>query len=143
MSSSNISEKNEKSSNAASEKTELTVKSSDEFSTPGRERLHFVQRSDALPEYDESQEEITGYDANLMRARVTLSSNEEKKLLRRIDWHLIPLLSVMYMLKTIDFQNVSLSSTANGRMLLTIGGRYRMRELWIRERRIIFLRSCI
>jgi hypothetical protein len=112
MSSANISEKNETTSNTTPEKNVFTVSPSDGVSTPGRQRLHFVQRSDALPEYDESQEEITGYDANLMRARVTLSSNEEKKLLRRIDWHLLPLLSVMYMLKTIDAQNVSPSSPA-------------------------------
>jgi hypothetical protein len=68
MSSSNISEKNETTSSTTPEKNVFTVASSDEVSAPGRQRLHFVQRSDALPEYDDSQEEITGYDANLMRA---------------------------------------------------------------------------
>ena len=38
--------------------------------------------------------------------RESQSNEEEKKLLRRIDWHLIPLLAVMYMVKTIDASNV-------------------------------------
>lgn len=36
-----------------------------------------------------------------------LTAREEKKLLRRIDWHLLPLLSIMYVVKTIDAANVS------------------------------------
>ncbi|KAF3766671.1 MFS general substrate transporter, partial [Cryphonectria parasitica EP155] len=70
--------------------------------------LQIVSRGDnALPEYSDAQEPIIGYDADLMRARATLSAEEEKKLLRRIDWHLLPLLSIMYMVKTIDAANVS------------------------------------
>jgi len=36
--------------------------------------------------------EIPGYNANLMRARASFSSTEEKKLLHRINWYLIQLL---------------------------------------------------
>lgn len=71
------------------------------------EHLHIVSRHDGLPPYDEAQKHIAGYDAELMAARVTLSAEEEQKLLRRIDWHLLPLLAVMYMVKTIDASNVS------------------------------------
>jgi hypothetical protein len=35
-----------------------------------------------------------------------LSRAGEKKLLRRIDWRLLPLLAAMYVVKTIDAQNV-------------------------------------
>ncbi|UPK92896.1 hypothetical protein LCI18_003831 [Fusarium solani-melongenae] len=75
---------------------------------PSREQ-HFkvVTRGDPLSSSDDGRGEITGYDDSLMRARATLSSTEEKKLLRRIDWHLIPLLAIMYMVKTIDASNVS------------------------------------
>ncbi|KAM6530281.1 hypothetical protein FALCPG4_008408 [Fusarium falciforme] len=75
---------------------------------PSREQ-HFkvVARGDPLSSSDDVRGEITGYDDSLMRARATLSSTEEKKLLRRIDWHLIPLLAIMYMVKTIDASNVS------------------------------------
>ncbi|KAH7268685.1 major facilitator superfamily domain-containing protein [Fusarium solani] len=75
---------------------------------PSREQ-HFkvVARGDPLSSSDDVRGEITGYDDSLMRARAALSSTEEKKLLRRIDWHLIPLLAIMYMVKTIDASNVS------------------------------------
>ncbi|KPM38314.1 hypothetical protein AK830_g8213 [Neonectria ditissima] len=70
-------------------------------------RFHAVTRGDAVSSSDDVHDSITGYDATVMRARATLSSEEEKKLLRRIDWRLIPLLSIMYMVKTIDASNVS------------------------------------
>lgn len=35
------------------------------------------------------------------------SSIEGKKLLRRINWHLLPLLAMMYIIKTMEAQNVS------------------------------------
>ncbi|KAE8370147.1 major facilitator superfamily domain-containing protein [Aspergillus caelatus] len=91
--------------------TSTTIKSSnisiDESSGQGRRNVHYVNRTehDSLPEYE--GDVIPGYDATLMRARASLSSAEEKRLLRRIDWHLIPLLAVMYMLKSVDFTNVS------------------------------------
>ncbi|KAK3688677.1 major facilitator superfamily domain-containing protein [Podospora appendiculata] len=74
---------------------------------PSTGNLHLVTRSDEQPAFNGSRERITGFDAALMGARATLSSVEEKKLLRRIDWHLIPLLAVMYMVKTVDFTNVA------------------------------------
>lgn len=48
-------------------------------------------------------------DANELEGRQhgPLDAAEEKKLLRRVDWHLLPLLSIMYVVKTIDAQNVS------------------------------------
>jgi hypothetical protein len=45
-----------------------------------------------------------------MHARGTLSGTEEKKLLRRTDGHLLPLLALMYMVKTIDMSNVGHSN---------------------------------
>lgn len=89
-----------------SEKGQLHSHSIEETPAPGKVNVHYVKRDgeNSLPEYE--GEHIPGYDANLMRARATLSSTEEKKLLRRIDWHLIPLLSVMYMVKTVDYANV-------------------------------------
>lgn len=71
------------------------------------EELHFASRKDELlPDEDNEKRQIVGYDAGLMRARALLSSVEEKKLLRRIDWRLIPLLSIMYMVKSVDAINV-------------------------------------
>jgi len=47
------------------------------------------------------------YDSAASDTSPTLSSADEKKLLRRIDWRLLPLLAAMYVIKTIDAQNVS------------------------------------
>jgi hypothetical protein len=82
MSSQDISEKSERVPNTASDKGVLSATSTEEFSHPGREQFHFVPRTEELPEYDGSQESITGYDVSLMRARATLSSEEEKKVRR-------------------------------------------------------------
>jgi hypothetical protein len=69
--------------------------------------LHFVSRGYALPSSDAtSDDQIVGYDSSLMRDRTLLRSDEERRLLRRIDWHLLPLLAAMYMVKTIDAANV-------------------------------------
>ncbi|KAF4949485.1 hypothetical protein FSARC_13469 [Fusarium sarcochroum] len=75
---------------------------------PPEKRLYrTVDRGDTLSSSEDVRDDITGYDNTLMKARATLSSQEEKKLLRRMDWHLIPLLAVMYMVKSIDASNVS------------------------------------
>ncbi|KAJ4328721.1 hypothetical protein N0V84_000720 [Fusarium piperis] len=71
------------------------------------QHFNLVARGGALSSSDDIRGEIIGYDDSLMRARAILSSEDEKKLLRRIDWHLIPLLAIMYMVKTIDASNVS------------------------------------
>jgi hypothetical protein len=47
------------------------------------------------------------YDSAASDISPTLSGADEKKLLRRIDWRLLPLLAAMYVIKTIDAQNVS------------------------------------
>lgn len=47
------------------------------------------------------------YDSAASDVSPSLSSADEKKLLRRIDWRLLPLLAAMYVIKTIDAQNVS------------------------------------
>ncbi|KAF3392953.1 hypothetical protein DPV78_009934 [Talaromyces pinophilus] len=80
-----------------------------EHPVPGKENLHLVERTgneEGLVQYDDS-DSISGFNAALMGARVTLSNVEEKKLIRRIDWRLIPLMSLMYMLKSVDYSNVS------------------------------------
>ena len=101
---------------------------------PSREQ-HFkvVARGDPLSSSDDVQGEITGYDDSLMRARAALSSAEEKKLLKRIDWHLIPLLAIMYMVKTIDASNVCGDTPKHMRFLAYNFSRFLMLELWIEE----------
>lgn len=107
MSSPKFPEKNSTIPTVVEDKTGTNITDLNELQNPGKEHLHVVPRNDTLPRYDDSRDEgITGYNAELMAARVTMSSTEEKKLLWRIDWHLIPLLSLIYMVKTIDAANV-------------------------------------
>ncbi|KAF2029234.1 putative pantothenate transporter [Setomelanomma holmii] len=52
-------------------------------------------------------DDIDGYDTERMRARTLLTVEEKKKLLRRIDFRLMTLCSIMFLLKGIDADNVS------------------------------------
>lgn len=71
----------------------------------GNDKLHLVSRFDGNHEKP-TDDNIQGYDEELMRARVLLSNEEEKRLMRKVDWYLLPLMSIIYMLKTIDANNV-------------------------------------
>jgi hypothetical protein len=68
--------------------------------------LHFVRRGEALVEASSSQESIDGYDPDLMSGRTLLTAEEEKKLLRKIDWRLMTLCSLIFMFKNLDSNNV-------------------------------------
>ncbi|KAJ2980283.1 hypothetical protein NUW58_g6984 [Xylaria curta] len=50
---------------------------------------------------------IQGFDVERMRARTALTADEEKRLIRRIDWHLMPLCSIIFLFKNLDADNVS------------------------------------
>jgi hypothetical protein len=106
-------------SSGIAEKGQIGIVSTDETPTPAKGNVHYVNRNGDNTLKSLEEEVIPGYDATLMDARATLSAAEEKKLLRRIDWHLIPLLAVMYMLKSVDFTNVRLSTEYAGRKSLT------------------------
>jgi hypothetical protein len=70
-------------------------------------QLHYVRRGQEVSDDTFSTDSIEGYEAEQMRARALLTYEEEKKLLRRIDWHIMPLCSIAFLLKNIDFTNVS------------------------------------
>ncbi|CEJ61091.1 Putative Pantothenate transporter [Penicillium brasilianum] len=69
--------------------------------------LHFVRRGEALAEASSSQGSIDGYDPGLMSGRTLLTAAEEKKLLRKIDWRLMTLCSLIFMFKNLDSNNAS------------------------------------
>ncbi|KAI1077057.1 putative pantothenate transporter [Whalleya microplaca] len=68
--------------------------------------FHRAQRGDVAGNVS-GDESIDGYDAARMQARTALSAEEERKLIRRIDWHLMPLCSLIFMFKNLDSDNVS------------------------------------
>ncbi|KAJ5548544.1 hypothetical protein N7513_005778 [Penicillium frequentans] len=69
--------------------------------------LHFARRGEELAEASSSQESIDGYDPELMSGRTLLTAEEEKKLLRKIDWRLMTLCSLIFMFKNLDSNNAS------------------------------------
>lgn len=77
----------------------------DETSEIDNGKLHYVRRGQEVA--DNETDAIAGYEAEQMRARALLTSEEEKKLLRRIDWHIMPLCAIAFLLKNIDANNVS------------------------------------
>lgn len=77
--------------------------------------LHFAKRGEALEQASSSQESIDGYDPELMDGRTLLTATEEKKLLRKIDWRLMTLCSLIFMFKNLDSNNV-------GAPFLPVGG---------------------
>ncbi|KAF2446407.1 MFS general substrate transporter [Karstenula rhodostoma CBS 690.94] len=74
--------------------------------------FHYARRGSLVAD-TATDPNIDGYDAERMRARALLSADEEKKLLRKIDWHLMTLCSVMFLLKNIDADNVSNARVMN------------------------------
>lgn len=55
-----------------------------------------------------SDVDIDAEEATRRHALAALTPAEEKNLLRRIDWHLMPLCSLIFMFKNLDVDNVSL-----------------------------------
>ncbi|KAI1076683.1 putative pantothenate transporter [Whalleya microplaca] len=70
------------------------------------DNYHYVQRggpSNELPS-DESSEDP---EFERKKALTALTVDEEKKLLHRIDWHLMPLCALLYTIKNLDANSVS------------------------------------
>ncbi|KAE8168484.1 major facilitator superfamily domain-containing protein [Aspergillus tamarii] len=75
--------------------------------------LHYASRGQALDDESAGTENIAGFDAEWMRARTSLTADEEKRLLRRVDWHIMPLCAIMFLLKNIDSENVANAKIMN------------------------------
>lgn len=72
--------------------------SKDYFKTAKRRGAGAVTDNDALATSDDFDREA---------ALTALSADEERKLIRRVDWRLVPLLCTLYFMKKIDEMNVS------------------------------------
>ncbi|KAE8381566.1 major facilitator superfamily domain-containing protein [Aspergillus bertholletiae] len=75
--------------------------------------LHYASRGQALSDESNDIDNIAGFDAEWMRARTSLTTDEEKRLLRRVDWHIMPLCAIMFLLKNIDSENVANAKIMN------------------------------
>lgn len=107
MASVEVSEKIETAPNVDTNKTppEVTTETYD-VQNHESEGLHFVTRGKVVEDNDASDGTITGYHADQMRSRALLSYKEERRLFWKIDWHLMPLMSIIYLLKNLDAANV-------------------------------------
>lgn len=70
-------------------------------------KIHYAKRGEIISQLP-VDEAIDGFQADSQGARTLLTAEEEKKLLRRIDWHLMPLCSLIFMFKNLDSDNVSI-----------------------------------
>ncbi|KAI8317532.1 MFS transporter prlL [Colletotrichum sp. SAR11_240] len=86
----------------ATEKTDSTLPTQ---VSPAEGDLHVQPR--AAPIDGEAAAEIPGYDHQRMKDRSLLSYEEEKKLLRRVDWHLMVLCALIFMVKNVDANNAA------------------------------------
>ncbi|KAJ4376112.1 hypothetical protein N0V83_001393 [Neocucurbitaria cava] len=104
----------------ADQKTHSTLISAPVTEDPNS-GLHYARRG-SLANDQAVDSQIEGYDAERMRARTLLTAEEEKKLLRKVDWHLMTLCSIMFLLKNIDADNVSnarIMNTGTPRNIMT------------------------
>jgi hypothetical protein len=56
---------------------------------------------------------MVDYKADRETALTALTAEEEKRLIRRVDWRLVPLLCLLYLMKKIDENNVGLLDLCN------------------------------
>ncbi|KAF6831961.1 hypothetical protein CPLU01_06478 [Colletotrichum plurivorum] len=66
--------------------------------------LTFARRGEQV---DESTGDVSGFDAERMRARSLLTADEERKLMRRVDLRIMTICSLLFLMKNIDSDNIS------------------------------------
>ena len=76
--------------------------------TDPSKHLHVVERGTIVAD-DElaAAGDIAGFDAARMRARAALTTEEEKALLRKVDWRIMTVCSLLFLIKNIDAANIS------------------------------------
>jgi hypothetical protein len=50
---------------------------------------------------------VDGFDSALMRDRSLLTAEEEKALMRRVDWRIMTICSLLFLMKNLDADNIS------------------------------------
>lgn len=71
-----------------------------------KDDLHFAPRGADIDEAIAAGD-ISGFDADRMRARASLTADEERKLMRRVDLRIMTLCSLLFLFKNIDSDNIS------------------------------------
>lgn len=68
--------------------------------------LHFARRGTDVDEAIATGD-ISGFNAERMRARTFLTAEEERRLMRKVDLRIITLCSLLFLFKNIDSDNIS------------------------------------
>ncbi|KAK7702449.1 hypothetical protein SLS64_009741 [Diaporthe eres] len=71
-----------------------------------KDDLHFARRGADIDEAIAAGD-ISGFDADRMLARASLTAEEERKLMRRVDLRIMTLCSLLFLFKNIDSDNIS------------------------------------
>lgn len=71
-----------------------------------KDDLHFARRGADIDEAIATAD-ISGFDAERMRARAFLTAEEERKLMRKVDLRIMTLCSLLFLFKNIDSDNIS------------------------------------
>jgi hypothetical protein len=58
--------------------------------------FHYARRGSTVQDKNIDSDAIRGYDDERMRARTLLTAEEEKKLMRRVDWRLMACFSPVH-----------------------------------------------
>jgi hypothetical protein len=66
--------------------------------------LTFARRGE---EVGDAAGAVDGYDAQRMADRALLTAEEEKALMRRVDWRLMSICSLLFLMKNLDADNIS------------------------------------
>ncbi|KAF7189534.1 MFS transporter prlL [Pseudocercospora fuligena] len=91
-----------------SEKVTFEIDTNPTDDSRGAQNVRAVPRDQPVPPYDNIQDDDLKEDeAATVRNRTLLTSDEEKTLFKRVDIRLLPLLAIMYVVKTMDAANVS------------------------------------
>lgn len=85
--------------------------------------LTFVRRGEQVDDAT-AAEDVDGFDAARMRDRSLLTAAEEKALMRKVDWRMMTVCSLLFLLKNIDADNI-----ANARIMNRGTGRNIMTQL--------------
>lgn len=68
--------------------------------------LTFARRGEELDDTIVGND-VDGFDAERMRGRSLLTAEEEKALMRKVDWRIMTVCSLLFLLKNIDADNIS------------------------------------
>ncbi|GKT51666.1 MFS transporter prlL [Colletotrichum spaethianum] len=75
-------------------------------SEASKDGLTFAPRGEQVDETT-IDSDVSGYDAELMQARSLLTTEEERKLMRRVDLRIMTICSLLFLMKNIDADNIS------------------------------------